>query len=227
MRSSRARAAVVTAALAALVGGAVALPAPAYAHFATIAFSEIAVEGDELRWDLYFDPYHVIGLVSLDEDGDRTVSEGEVAAATDELGTLAVDAVTAEQAGRSLSGEADTASLIPAGGLELPEPWRPLDDFPLIHVPVTFPVTTGADVQLGYPLLEHEGVEEHQNVTVATTQETEYLHVFEPNAPDLVVAVPEEGQPGVAILLAAGGGAVLGAAGMAVVGLRRRRGASS
>lgn len=175
-----------------LVGlvGVLLAPPPAHAHFATIAFSSLDVTADRVVWELALDPYHVRELVPLDADADGYVSADEVAAARPDLVTLVGEALELRHGDVTLTPTIGRVAMITAAERDLPEPWRPADDFPLVLVEATFDLPPGGgSIDATYRLLDHPDVEEHQNVTTAVTPVTSYLHVFDEYAPALTLAV--------------------------------------
>lgn len=163
---------------------------PAHGHFATIAFSHIDATSDRVTWEIALDPYHVRELVVLDHDADGYVDADEVAASRPDLVALVGTALELSHGGVSLSPTIGRVAMVTAGERDLPEPWRPADDFPLVLVEATFDLPPGGgSVDATYRLLDHPDVEEHQNVTTAVTPVTSYLHVFDEYAPALTLAI--------------------------------------
>lgn len=200
---------------------------PASAHFATIAYSTVVVDDDgAVQWDLYLDPYHIAGFFPLDRNEDGYVTSDEVTASRTGLANLARTSIAVSGGGGEAPVRLGEIALVEAGPLELPQPWRPPEDFPLVHIDVEFDTDAGGETALSYRLFDLDGVEDHQNIAVVSTPHTEYLHVFDPDAATLTLAEPaasRSAMPVVSVVLAGAGGAVVGVVILAVHRRHRHR----
>ncbi|MBM7569244.1 hypothetical protein [Paenibacillus sacheonensis] len=142
--------AAVCALMAGLLG---AWPLGVSAHFEPIGYSDIAVNGSTVDYDLYMDPYQLLEFMDLDLNSDGYVDESEVSRQTETLEAFMSSGVQVSSGGEAVK------PLI--GKIEMKD--RGLLPMIVAHMSFRFPAPV-EDLGIDYAFFQKEGFVHHINM---------------------------------------------------------------